>query len=439
MALSNKFGWLVLATGNKSEMSVGYTTLYGDLAGGFAVIKDVPKTLVYRLCTWRNSPAGGAIASRGGPRTARGGRRAQPIPTSIIERAPSAELRPRPARRGLAAALRGARPHPRGLRRARPERRAADRAGAARAADVRAHDPARGPRRVQAPPGSSRASRSPRARSAATGACRSPTATGARRRAQAGAPPTLRACVPAVPRRSPRCARSGWARAATRCRSSRSRHNMLEGLIARPFPVYWLGGSFHGMAVTEVPATRAAPQRAVRQLPAGRPGHLRAAAAGGHLARQQLPARRRHAHRAGRHQRHPRVLAQAGSTVVLATGRGGRRHLRHQIAHWPRQPLRTMVADQRSRRARSALPAALPNTRLRRNTAAAPGAAAAAPAQLSAGEPAPGRRSARRAHRDRHPRDRARLPCVVAEAHVPHPGRAAAVQSRRVSVDRCPR
>ena len=56
MALSNEFGWLVLTTGNKSEMSVGYTTLYGDLAGGFAVIKDVPKTLVYRLCRWRNSP-----------------------------------------------------------------------------------------------------------------------------------------------------------------------------------------------------------------------------------------------------------------------------------------------------------------------------------------------------------------------------------------------
>jgi NAD+ synthase (glutamine-hydrolysing) len=74
MALSNKFGWLVLTTGNKSEMSVGYTTLYGDLAGGFAVIKDVPKTLVYRLCEWRNFPAG-------------------PIPVSIIERAPSAELR----------------------------------------------------------------------------------------------------------------------------------------------------------------------------------------------------------------------------------------------------------------------------------------------------------------------------------------------------------
>jgi NAD+ synthase (glutamine-hydrolysing) len=83
MALSNKFGWLVLTTGNKSEMSVGYTTLYGDLAGGFAVIKDVPKTLVYRLCEWRNSSGGGS------PRTID-----SPIPASIIERPPSAELRP---------------------------------------------------------------------------------------------------------------------------------------------------------------------------------------------------------------------------------------------------------------------------------------------------------------------------------------------------------
>ncbi len=82
MALSNKFGWLVLTTGNKSEMSVGYTTLYGDLAGGFAVIKDVPKTLVYRLCEWRNSPPGAA-----------GGRAAAPIPASIMERPPTAELR----------------------------------------------------------------------------------------------------------------------------------------------------------------------------------------------------------------------------------------------------------------------------------------------------------------------------------------------------------
>ena len=87
MGLSNKFGWLVLATGNKSEMSVGYTTLYGDLAGGFAVIKDVPKTLVYRLCEWRNSPAGAVPAPGGPPRAS------APIPPSVIARAPSAELR----------------------------------------------------------------------------------------------------------------------------------------------------------------------------------------------------------------------------------------------------------------------------------------------------------------------------------------------------------
>ena len=98
MALSNRFGWLVLTTGNKSEMSVGYTTLYGDLVGGFAVIKDIPKTLVYRLCEWRNSPAGaagpgagaaGAAAANGQP-----ARAASPIPPTILTRAPSAELRP---------------------------------------------------------------------------------------------------------------------------------------------------------------------------------------------------------------------------------------------------------------------------------------------------------------------------------------------------------
>ena len=54
MSISNKFGWMVLTTGNKSEMAMGYATLYGDMAGGFAVIKDVPKTLVYDLCRWRN-------------------------------------------------------------------------------------------------------------------------------------------------------------------------------------------------------------------------------------------------------------------------------------------------------------------------------------------------------------------------------------------------
>jgi NAD+ synthase (glutamine-hydrolysing) len=81
MALSNKFGWLVLATGNKSEMSVGYSTLYGDLAGGFAVIKDCPKLRVYELSRYRNELA---VATTGRP----------VIPPSIIDRAPSAELRP---------------------------------------------------------------------------------------------------------------------------------------------------------------------------------------------------------------------------------------------------------------------------------------------------------------------------------------------------------
>jgi NAD+ synthase (glutamine-hydrolysing) len=76
MALSNKFGWLVIATGNKSELSVGYSTLYGDLAGGFALIKDVYKTDVFRLSKWLNERAGREL-----------------IPTSIIDRAPSAELR----------------------------------------------------------------------------------------------------------------------------------------------------------------------------------------------------------------------------------------------------------------------------------------------------------------------------------------------------------
>ena len=77
MALSNKFGWLVLTTGNKSEMATGYATLYGDMAGGFAVIKDVPKTLVYDLCRYANRVAGHDI-----------------IPQSVIDKPPSAELRP---------------------------------------------------------------------------------------------------------------------------------------------------------------------------------------------------------------------------------------------------------------------------------------------------------------------------------------------------------
>ena len=74
MAMSNKFGWLLLTTGNKSEMSVGYATLYGDMAGGYAVLKDVPKQLVFALTRWRN-------------------RDGAPVPQRIIERPPSAELR----------------------------------------------------------------------------------------------------------------------------------------------------------------------------------------------------------------------------------------------------------------------------------------------------------------------------------------------------------
>ena len=77
MALSNKLGWLVLTTSNKSESAVGYATLYGDTAGGFSVLKDVPKLLVYDLCRWRNRSAGRAL-----------------VPESVLDKAPSAELRP---------------------------------------------------------------------------------------------------------------------------------------------------------------------------------------------------------------------------------------------------------------------------------------------------------------------------------------------------------
>jgi NAD+ synthase (glutamine-hydrolysing) len=80
MALSNKFGWMVLTTGNKSELAVGYSTIYGDTAGGFAVIKDVLKTMVYRLCRWRNSQTFGDAPT--------------PIPESVLAKPPSAELRP---------------------------------------------------------------------------------------------------------------------------------------------------------------------------------------------------------------------------------------------------------------------------------------------------------------------------------------------------------
>jgi NAD+ synthase (glutamine-hydrolysing) len=75
MALSNKFGHLVLSTGNKSELAVGYCTIYGDMAGGLSVISDVPKTMVYDLARWING-------------------KAEVIPRSTIDKAPSAELKP---------------------------------------------------------------------------------------------------------------------------------------------------------------------------------------------------------------------------------------------------------------------------------------------------------------------------------------------------------
>ena len=106
MALSNKFGWLVLTTGNKSEMAVGYATLYGDMAGGFAVLKDVPKTLVYRLAAYRNS-----LGPGGGPHPA-------------VHHRPGSVGRAcrRPDRPGHAAAVRPPRPDHRGLRGRRRQR-----------------------------------------------------------------------------------------------------------------------------------------------------------------------------------------------------------------------------------------------------------------------------------------------------------------------------
>ena len=138
MAASNKFGWIVLTTGNKSEMATGYATLYGDMAGGFAVIKDVPKTLVQQLSRHRNVMAGREV-----------------IPESIIVRPPTAELRPDQKRRGFAASVRPARPHPGGVRGGGLQRggdagvRAAARCGGVDGASG-------GPQRVQAQAGTAR-------------------------------------------------------------------------------------------------------------------------------------------------------------------------------------------------------------------------------------------------------------------------------------------
>ena len=115
MAVSNKLGGMVVTTGNKSEMAVGYATLYGDMCGGYNVLKDVYKTTVFELCRWRNAhlPEGAL------------GRKGKVIPERIITKPPSAELQARPEGRGFAAALSGARRHPEGPDRARPVGRGA--------------------------------------------------------------------------------------------------------------------------------------------------------------------------------------------------------------------------------------------------------------------------------------------------------------------------
>ena len=139
MTLSNKFGWLVLTTGNKSEMATGYSTLYGDMAGGFAVIKDVPKMLVYALARDRNERAGRPL-----------------IPEAVLEKPPSAELRPDQKDSDSLPDVRGARPDHRGLRRGRPVDR---RARGARATTPTRCGASRGSidrneyKRRQAPPG----------------------------------------------------------------------------------------------------------------------------------------------------------------------------------------------------------------------------------------------------------------------------------------------
>ena len=138
MALSNDRGALVLTTGNKSEMSVGYATLYGDMAGGLAVIKDVPK-----LARLRAGP----------PPQRHRHRRRRP---GLGDRAPAVgRAARRPARRGLAAALRAARPGARGLRRARSVARGARRRGPATGGRRRRHPPGRPAeyKRRQSPPG----------------------------------------------------------------------------------------------------------------------------------------------------------------------------------------------------------------------------------------------------------------------------------------------
>ena len=145
MAVSNKLGGMVVTTGNKSEMAVGYATLYGDMCGGYNVLKDVYKTTVFELCRWRNAhlPDG-----RAGPE-------GQGDPRAHHHQAAVGRAAARPEGRGFAAALSGARRHPEGPDRARPRRRGAGGRGPRPRHRQPRLAPARG-RRVQAPPGAAR-------------------------------------------------------------------------------------------------------------------------------------------------------------------------------------------------------------------------------------------------------------------------------------------
>ena len=161
MALSNEFGWMVLTTGNKSEMAVGYFTIYGDSVGGYGVIKDVLKTRVYDLCRYVNRTAGREIVPEGRDHQAAVGRTAT-----------------RPARRPEPAAVRGARSDPRAVHRGRPHGRRDHRARPRRGRGP-PHHPARRHRRVQAAAVPSGSAGEHARRSARTAGCRSPTATAA--------------------------------------------------------------------------------------------------------------------------------------------------------------------------------------------------------------------------------------------------------------------
>ena len=166
MAVSNAKGWIVLTTGNKSEMATGYSTLYGDSAGGFAVIKDVPKTLVYDLCRYRNTQA--VLEGLPGP-----------IPDSVLDKPPSAELRPDQRDDQSLPPYEELDPVLAGLRRGRPHG-GRPRGGGLRPGRGRPGRAPRRRRRVQAPPDAARACASRPRRSARTGACPSPTATAPR-------------------------------------------------------------------------------------------------------------------------------------------------------------------------------------------------------------------------------------------------------------------